>query len=73
MVTCGHPMRDGACQMIEGHRGRHTTVVFYCDVCGNYRRGRGIPIRQRISYDETEHVADMCFMCQRGITYDYDD
>lgn len=25
--------------MPTGHRGRHTTVAFCCDVCSTYRRG----------------------------------
>lgn len=75
MSTCDRPMRDGPCQMPVNHRGRHSTVVFYCDLCGKTRRGRGTPLMfgegpafavvQRISYDETEHVADGCFMCLR--------
>jgi hypothetical protein len=60
---CGHPMRDGPCNMRAGHRGRHTTVAFYCDVCGTMRRGTPVPIRQRISPYDTEHVADACFVC----------
>lgn len=64
---CHRQLRNGPCTMRRNHRGRCSTVTFYCDVCGKIRRGTGIAIRQRISYDETEHVADMCFLCQRGI------
>lgn len=53
--------------MDPDHRGRHTTVSFGCDVCGKQRRGRGTPIMARISYYETEHVGDICFMCEHDI------
>ena len=53
---CGKPMRYGPCEMKQGHRGRHTTVAFYCDGCGKTRRGQ--PHRE---YRE-EGVA-FCFMC----------
>ena len=36
---CGRPMQDGSCQLDPDHRGRHTTVAFYCDLCGQMRRG----------------------------------
>lgn len=52
--TCLHTMRDGLCLMDLGHRGRHTTVVFYCDSCGKTRRGS--PYR-------SNEDADFCFMC----------
>lgn len=67
MERCQKPMRTGACEMSLGHRGRHSTVTVYCDICGKVRRGRGIQMRQRISPYETEHVGDMCFMCERDI------
>lgn len=38
-TKCDTLLRDGQCVMDEGHRGRHTTVGFYCDVCGKTRRG----------------------------------
>jgi hypothetical protein len=54
-------MRGGTCRLDEGHRGRHATVVFYCDGCGRYRRSR--PVAQlRNHYDGTVE-AQFCFMC----------
>lgn len=40
MSECGREMRDGACRMDAGHRGRCSTVVHGCDACGKTRRGR---------------------------------
>lgn len=53
---CQHQLRDGQCAMDDGHRGRHTTVAFFCDGCGKMRRGS--PVAQ------DEHVT-ICFMCKR--------
>jgi len=30
----------GFCLLDKGHRGKHSTVVFYCDVCGRTYRGQ---------------------------------
>ena len=38
-MSCGKKLQTGFCGMDEGHRGRHSTVVFYCDSCGKMRRG----------------------------------
>lgn len=40
MNQCETVLRTGRCTMHEGHRGRHTTVAFFCDACGNMRRGQ---------------------------------
>lgn len=53
---CQHMLRDGQCAMDDKHRGRHTTVAFYCDGCGKMRRGRPV--------QEDQDVA-ICFMCVR--------
>lgn len=37
--SCGKEMRDGPCRLDPDHRGRHSTVAFYCDACGKMRRG----------------------------------
>lgn len=68
MSACETQLRDGQCEMDEGHRGRHTTVAHYCDVCGRMRRGQGYPIMQRQSDGYNEWVATMCFLCSRGLT-----
>lgn len=63
---CEQPMRDGTCQMDAGHRGRHTTVAYYCDYCGKTRRSvETFFERQSDGYDEP--VADVCFMCKHDI------
>lgn len=53
-MECGHPMRDGPCKMDEGHRGRHTTVAFYCDGCGKMRRGQPVAADADVA---------ICFFC----------
>jgi hypothetical protein len=64
-TTCLHPLRDGLCEGDKDHRGRHSTVCFYCDACGKSRRGE--PFRK--DYDSNgDPVLDFCFMCIRGLT-----
>lgn len=67
-TTCLHRMRPwevarrdgitqtqaGYCLLDKDHHGRHSTVVFWCDVCGHARRGQ--PTRQ------DQDIA-ICFMC----------
>lgn len=53
-AICLHTLRTGPCRMPKGHRGRHTTVVFFCDSCCKTRRGS--PYR-------SNEDADFCFMC----------
>lgn len=61
--VCGKEMRTGNCTMDADHRGRHTTVSFYCDGCGKVRRGT--PVGQyRNPWDGTTE-AIFCFMCMR--------
>ena len=61
---CGKPMQDGNCQMDTDHKGRHSTVTFYCDICGKTRRGYPhVAVMDRQSDGYSEHVADVCFMC----------
>ena len=54
---------SGLCSMRKNHRGRCSTITFFCDVCGNFRRGS--PFRS------DEDIA-ACFMCCKGSYYDYD-
>ncbi len=60
MAGCGKAMRDGYCVMDPDHRGRHTTVGFYCDACGKVRRGQ--PVGQAV---DTDGVVDVvfCWFC----------
>lgn len=62
---CGEPLRDGPCTLDPGHRGRHTTVSFFCDLCGKRRRGSApyTVITQLMSDGYREPMADVCFMC----------
>ena len=46
----------GYCLLDKGHKGRHSTNVFYCDICGHVRIGQP-------RYQD-EDVA-MCFLCTR--------
>ncbi len=66
---CEREMLTGECELDLGHRGRCSTVVFYCDSCGKMRRGYPHQaITQLMSDGDREHVGDICFMCSRGIT-----
>ena len=38
-MDCDKLMRDGFCVLDPGHRGRHSTVGFFCDSCSRMRRG----------------------------------
>jgi hypothetical protein len=61
---CDHPMRSGSCELDEGHRGRHSTVAFYCDACGHMRRGHPhLFAFERQSDGVNELIGDFCFMC----------
>lgn len=65
---CERQMRDGLCVLDLNHRGRCTTVGFYCDGCGRMRRGQpAAHATQLMSDGYHEPVADICFMCVRGI------
>ncbi len=55
-TKCGKSMRGGTCDLYEGHNGRHTTVAFYCDVCGKMRRGQ--------PFGADEHIA-FCWFCAK--------
>ena len=59
--NCLKQMRTGLCQLDRGHRGRHTTVAFYCDMCGKYRKGE--PYRKYYDINGDLDVVG-CFMCQ---------
>lgn len=61
-------MRDGFCEVESGHRGRCSTVAFYCDGCGRQCRGQPHATHQDLQSDGNyEPVADFCFMCTRGL------
>jgi len=54
----GQRVQHGRCLLEPGHRGRHATIVFYCDGCGRTRRGEPHVHDEDVSF---------CFMCARGI------
>ena len=58
-TKCTTQLRDGQCEMREGHRGRHSTVAFTCEACGKTRRGQP-HATQNAGCDE---VFFFCFMC----------
>jgi hypothetical protein len=66
--SCGEEMRTGACVLDPGHPGRHTTVGFYCDLCGKMRRGQPHVITQLMADGYREPVAECCWLCREGIT-----
>lgn len=60
--ACLRPMRGGACGLDQGHRGRCTTSVFYCDACHQHRPGR--PAAH--DYDTNGDASTaFCFFCVR--------
>lgn len=61
MSLCPHPIRNTTCQLDEGHRGRHSTVTFYCDSCGQRRRGQP----EASAYNPWDGLpeADFCWLC----------
>lgn len=61
---CSEQMRNGTCQLNPGHRGKHTTQVFYCEGCGKYRRGTPAAVSRVVLGDgsiDDEFV--FCFLC----------
>jgi hypothetical protein len=59
-TTCLADMRNGKCLLDPDHRGRHTTVAFYCDSCGKMRRGRP----EAHTYDANDDpTTDHCYLC----------
>lgn len=58
--TCLKPLRDGPCLMDLDHRGRCSTVVFYCDGCGNTRRGQ--PDGKLVD-DNGDTLVVLCWVC----------
>jgi hypothetical protein len=63
-TTCEHELRDGQCQMREGHRGRHSTVAFTCEACGKTRRGQPHAVQNvRGSAGDIDDSFTFCFMC----------
>ena len=60
--SCNEMMRTGTCALDPGHRGRHASVVFYCEVCGKHRRGAEPHTVVGVMHDEDE-AFNVCFMC----------
>lgn len=70
MSTCDYELRSGKCQMEQTHKGRHSTVTFYCESCGKIRRGT--PHSQsfvRLGDGTIDDIFDFCFMCCNESTY----
>lgn len=64
--TCLREMRTGRCLMDEGHRGRCSTAVFYCETCGKARRGQPYRTEQvRLGDGSIDDEFSFCFMCAR--------
>ena len=60
---CQRFLRSGNCGLDLNHKGRCSTVVFYCDACGKMRRGH--PAGQALDLDGVPDV-EFCFLCVRG-------
>ena len=64
-------MRGGRCELPAGHRGRHTTVTFVCDGCGNTRRGTPAETSEvRLGDGSVDDVFVFCFPCAKAPTPD---
>ncbi len=61
MDGCGELLRDGYCVLDPEHRGRHTTVGFYCDLCGKMRRGSTPAAQLRDANGEVD--VEACWFC----------
>ena len=62
--TCLHEMRSGKCLMDKDHRGRHSTIVFYCEGCGKVMRGTPHLIQQvKLGDGSIDDEFGFCFMC----------
>ncbi len=61
---CRKAMRDGSCVLDYDHRGRHTTVGFFCDSCGMMRRGTW----EAVAHD-ADGVVDVvfCWFCVKVV------
>jgi len=57
-------MRDGACSLDTGHRGRCSTVTHYCDLCGKRRRGASPHAQEVNPFDGCIEV-QACWFCVR--------
>ncbi len=58
---CEELLRDGYCVLDPEHRGRHTTVGFYCDLCGKMRRGSAPAAQLRDVNGEVD--VEACWFC----------
>lgn len=64
---CLRKMRGGKyCTMEKAHRGRCSSVTFYCDACGKQRRGQA----HRQEFDiNGDLLVQFCWMCVDGPYY----
>lgn len=59
-------MRTGTCVLDTDHRGRHTTVAFYCESCGKTRRGKPHSMSVvRLGDGSIDDQFAFCFLCVR--------
>jgi hypothetical protein len=57
---CLKPLRTGLCRMDLNHRGRCSTVVFWCDSCDQSRRGEPDQKPRDVNGDV---LVVFCFFC----------
>lgn len=67
MTDCDTTLRTGECVLDRDHRGRCSTVGFYCDGCGKMRRGQ--PVAQARNQWDGIPEAEFCFLCVKGVSY----
>lgn len=65
LVSAGlhaRPMLGGTfCMLDDGHKGRCSSVAFYCDGCGKRRRSR--PASTMVNPADGVVEGEFCFMC----------
>lgn len=70
-TLCGAEVRGAGgirCRLRPGHAGAHSSVVAFCDSCGEPRRRSQVRLAGVRGYDgDIEDVVGICFACERGI------
>ncbi len=57
-------MRHGeGCKLEAGHKSKHTTVTFTCEICSTPRAGRPFKTETVIVFGEVDDVFHFCFPC----------
>lgn len=63
ICKCGFQMPRGGVCMLSPHKGRHSTVAYWCDGCGRYRRS--LPVAEDRNQWDGITEGSFCFLCVR--------